>query len=141
MDLVFKYIQFFINFPQSTSVVGFHLIISNGIQVRLSLGDETFDQCQEKIKLAQFGGGALELESTEVFRAVAVGLGSMGVIYSITYRCVPVYNIEEERTIVRIPWLGKDSFQVKHKFEPMFTVSAEGEFFSFFVNPYPEPKR
>jgi len=125
----------------STSVVGFHLIISNGIQVRLSHGDETFDHCQEKLKHAQFGGGAVELKSTEVFRAVAVGLGSMGIIYSITYRCIPVYNIQEERTVVRIGWPGKESFQVKHKFEPMFTDIAEGEFFSFFVNPYPEPKR
>lgn len=125
----------------STAVVGFHLIISSGIQVRLSHGDETFDQCQEKLKHAQFGGGAVELKSTEVFRAVAVGLGSMGIIYSITYRCIPVYNIEEERTIVRIVWPGKESFQVKHRFEAMFTDISEGEFFSFFVNPYPEPRR
>ena len=132
---------FIIFSSQSTAVVGFHLIISSGIQVRLSHGDETFDQCQEKLKHAQFGGGAVELKSTEVFRAVAVGLGSMGIIYSITYRCIPVYNIEEERTVVRIVWPGKESFQVKHRFEAMFTDISEGEFFSFFVNPYPEPKR
>lgn len=125
----------------STSVVGFHLIISSGIQVRLSHGDETFDQCQENLKHAHFGGGAVELKSTEVFRAVAVGLGSMGIIYSITYRCIPVYNIEEERTVVRIGWPGKESFKVKHRFEAMFTDISEGEFFSFFVNPYPEPNR
>jgi len=125
----------------STAVVGFHLIISNGVQVRLSRGDETFDQCQEKIKHAKFGGSPVELQSSEVFRAVAVGLGSLGIIYSITYRCIPVYNIEEERTIVRVPWPGKEAFHVQHRFEPMFTDPTQGEFFSFFVNPYPEPKR
>lgn len=125
----------------STSVVGFHLIISTGIQVRLSHGEETFDQCQEKIKHAQFGGAPVELKSTEVFRAVAVSLGSMGIIYSITYRCISVYKIEEERTEVKIPWPGKEKFRVKQKFEPMFTNRAEGEFFSFFVNPYPAHKR
>ena len=109
--------------------------------MKLSHGDETFDQCQEKLKHAKFGGIPMELKSTEVFRAVAVGLGSLGIIYSVTYRCIPVYNIEEERTVVRIPWPGKEAFRVQHRFEPMFTDRAEGEFFSFFVNPYPEPKR
>ena len=89
---------------QSTSVVGLHLIISNGIQVKLSRGDETFNQCQEKIKQSQFEGSPVALKSTEVIRAVAVSLGSLGIIYSFTYRCIPVYNIEEERTVVRIPW-------------------------------------
>ena len=126
---------------QSTAVVGFHLIISSGIQVRLSHGEETFDQCQEKLKPAQFGGGTIEFKGTEVFRAVAVGLCSMGIICSITYRCIPVYNIEEERTVVRIGWPGKESFQVKQIFEAMFTDISEGEFFSFFVNPYPKPER
>lgn len=109
--------------------------------MRLSRGDETFDQCQEKIKHAKFGGSPVELQSSEVFRAVAVGLGSLGIIYSITYRCIPVYNIEEERTIVRVPWPGKEAFHVQHRFEPMFTERTQGEFFSFFVNPYPEPRR
>ena len=109
--------------------------------MRLSHGEETFDQCQEKIKHAQFGGAPVELKSTDVFRAVAVSLGSMGIIYSITYRCISVYKIEEERTEVKIPWPGKEKFRVKQKFEPMFTNRAEGEFFSFFVNPYPAHKR
>lgn len=132
------YISFF---TQSTLVVGFHLIISNGIQVKLTRGDETFDRCQEKIKRAQYGGSPVELKSTDVFRAVAVGLGSLGIIYSITYRCIPVYNIEEERTVVQIPWPGRKAFHVQHKFETILRNRTEGEFFSVFVNPYPEPKR
>ena len=132
------YISFF---TQSTLVAGFHLIISNGIQVKLTRGDETFDQCQEKIKRAQYGGRPVELKSTDVFRAVAVGLGSLGIIYSITYRCIPVYNIEEERTVVQIPWPGQKAFHVHHKFEAILRNRTEGEFFSVFVNPYPEPKR
>ena len=132
------YISFF---TQSTLVAGFHLIISNGIQVQLTRGDETFDQCQEKIKRAQYGGSPVELKSTDVFRAVAVGLGSLGIIYSITYRCIPVYNIEEERTVVQIPWPGRKAFHVQHKFEAILRNLTEGEFFSVFVNPYPEPKR
>ena len=132
------YISFF---TQSTLVAGFHLIISNGIQVKLTRGDETFDQCQEKIKRAQYGGSPVELKSTDVFRAVAVGLGSLGIIYSITYRCIPVYNIEEERTVVQIRWPGQKAFHVLHKFEAILRDHTEGEFFSVFVNPYPEPKR
>lgn len=132
------YISFF---TQSTLVVGFHLIISNGIQVKLTRGDETFDRCQEKINRAQYGGSPVELKSTDVFRAVAVGLGSLGIIYSITYRCIPVYNIEEERTVVQIPWPGRKAFHVQHKFEAILRNRTEGEFFSVFVNPYPEPKR
>lgn len=125
----------------STAVVGFHLIISNGIQIKLTHGDETFAQCQKKIKDARFGGIPVELKSTEVFRAVAVGLGSLGIVYSITYRCIPVYNIEEERTVVDLPWPGKQAFRVQRRFKPMFTDPSKGEFFSFFVNPYPQPRR
>ena len=133
--------MYFSLFTQSTLVVGFHLIISNGIQVKLTRGDETFDQCQEKIKRARYGGNPVELKSNDVFRAVAVGLGSLGVIYSITYRCIPVYNIEEERTVVQIPWPGQKAFRVQHKFEAILRNRTGGEFFSVFVNPYPEPKR
>ena len=128
-------------FTQSTLVVGFHLIISSGVQVKLSRGEETFDQCQQKIKRAQFRGNPVEVKSTEVFRAVAVGLGALGIIYSITYRCVPVYNIEEERTVVQLPWPGKKTFRVQQRFEAIFTDREKGEFFSFFVNPYPQPRR
>lgn len=128
-------------FHKSTAVVGFHLIISNGIQVKLTHGGETFAQCQKKIKDALFGGIPVELKSTEVFRAVAVGLGSLGIVYSITYRCIPVYNIEEERTVVELPWPGKQAFRVQRRFKPMFTDPSKGEFFSFFVNPYPQPRR
>ena len=128
-------------FTQSTLVVGFHLIISSGVQVKLSRGEETFDQCQEKIKRAQFRGNPVDIKSTEVFRAVAVGLGALGIIYSITYRCVPVYNIEEERTVVQLPWPGKKTFRVQQRFEAIFTDREKGEFFSFFVNPYPQPRR
>ena len=83
----------------------------------------------------------MELRCTEIFRAAAVGLGSLGIIYSVTFRCVPVYNIEEERKVVSVPWPGGHGFRVRHRFEPMFSNVAEGEFFSFFVNPYPQPRR
>lgn len=127
----------------STVVVAFHLVISSGIQVKLRHGDETFEQCQEKITNARYGGTPVEVESTEVFRAVAVGLGSLGIIYSLTYRCVPVYNIEEERNLGRIPWprIGKSAFRVKGKYKAVFEdKNKEGEFFSLFVNPYPQPQ-
>ena len=110
--------------------------------MKLGRGDETFVECQEKIKNAPYGGTPVEVNSTEVFRAVAVGLGSLGIIYSLTYRCVSVYNIEEERILERIPWptIGKSRFRVKGKYEKIFKNKAEGEFFSLFVNPYPQPR-
>ena len=103
--------------------------------------DETFDQCQAKIRGAQYGKSPVELKSNAVFRAVAVGLGSLGVIYSITYRCIPVYNIEEERTVESIPWQGQDWFRVRDQFEAILKKHPEGEFFSVLVNPYPDPNR
>lgn len=106
-------------------------------------GKETFVQCQEKIADAEYGGETVEVKSTEVFRAVAVGLGSLGIIYSLTYRYVPVYNIEEERNLERIPWpsIGKSGFRVKGEYKAVFEdKNKEGEFFSLFVNPYPQPQ-
>ena len=103
--------------------------------------DETFDRCQEKIRSAQYGDSPVELKSNAVFRAVAVGLGSLGVIYSITYRCIPVYNIEEERTVESILWPGQDEFHVRDQFEKILQERSEGEFFSVLVNPYPDPNR
>lgn len=124
----------------STAVVAFHLVISSGIQVKLRHGDETFEQCQEKITNARYGDAPVEVESTEVFRAVAVGLGSLGIIYSLTYKCVPVYNIEEKRALERIPWprTGESAFRVKDKYMEIFEDNSKGEFFSLFVNPYPQ---
>ena len=117
--------------------MGIHLIISGGIQVKIRDGDETITQVKEKVDAAKYGDEPLELNSTEVMRAVAVGLGTLGVIYSITYRCQPVYNIEENRTIKSIRWEGKDDFKVRHDFEEVFGDPTKGEFFSFFINPYP----
>ena len=103
--------------------------------------DETFDQCQAKIRGAPYGDSPVELKSNAVFRAVAVGLGSLGVIYSITYRCIPVYNIEEERTVESILWPGQEKFRVRDQFETILRERQQGEFFSVLVNPYPDPNR
>lgn len=122
----------------STAVVAFHLVISSGIQVKLRRGNETFVQCQEKIADAEYGGETVEVKSNEVFRAVAVGLGSLGIIYSLTYCCVPVYNIEEERDEQHIPRSRTGAFRVKDNYMKIFKDNSEGEFFSLFVNPFPQ---
>ncbi|CAH3196278.1 unnamed protein product [Porites evermanni] len=122
----------------STFVVGFHLIISNGIQVKLTRGDETFDQCQEKIKRAQYGSSPVEIKSTDVFRAVAVGLGSLGIIYSIAYKCLTVYSIEEVRTVVLFG-NSKDLKKLDVVFSPGKPKLGEEIGYAFFHPPNPPP--
>lgn len=110
--------------------------------MRLSGGNESFDDCQAKLENAEFGGEPVKMESSEILRAVAVGLGSLGIIYTVTYRCIPVFNLEEQRTIVEVPWPeNHQDFKIRQRFEKMFTDIEDGEFFSFFVNPYPRPRR
>lgn len=117
-------------------MVGLHLIISGGIQVKVRGGVETIEDCKEKVSNAKYGDPPVEINSDDVLKACAVGLGSMGIVYSITYRCVPMYNLEEIRTVVHVPWSSPDDFVVPPNFAEMYTNREEGEYFSFFVNPY-----
>ena len=142
---------------QSTFVVGLHLIIRGGIQVKVRSGPETIAECQEKIDRAKYGDDPVEIHSNEVLKACQVGLGCMGVIYSITYKCVPMYNLEEIRKTEQVSWPetttteddesdndGDDALmgkklqlgEVLEKFAEMYKTK-DAEYFSFFVNPYP----
>ena len=100
-------------------------------------GNETIQACKEKVDKAKYGDDPIEINSDDVLKACAVGLGSMGIIYSITYRCVPVYNLEEIRTLYEQTWTSKEDFEVPQIFAEMYTNQEDGEYFSFFVNPYP----
>ena len=142
---------------QSTFVVGLHLIIRGGIQVKVRGGPETIADCQEKINRAKYGDDPVEIHSDEVLKACQVGLGCMGVIYSITYSCVPMYNLEEIRKTEQVSWpevttteddegdndsdddLRERKLQLREvldKFAEMYKTE-DAEYFSFFVNPYP----
>ena len=100
-------------------------------------GNETIQACEEKVGNAKYGDDPIEINSDDVLKACAVGLGSMGIIYSITYRCVPVYNLEEIRTLHQQTWTSIEDFEVPQSFADMYTNQEDGEYFSFFVNPYP----
>ena len=77
-------------------------------------GNETIQACKEKVDNAKYGDDPIEINSDDVLKACAVGLGSMGIIYSITYRCVPVYNLEEIRTLYQQTWTSiEDSRSLK----------------------------
>ena len=142
---------------QSNFVVGLHLIIRGGIQVKVRGGPETIADCQAEIDSARYGDDPVEIHSDEVLKACQVGLGCMGVIYSITYSCVPMYNLEEIRKTEQVSWPeattteedegdndGDDALmgrklqlrEVLEKFAKMYTTK-DAEYFSFFVNPYP----
>ena len=118
-------------------MVGLHLIISGGIQVKVQGGPDTIEQCIEKVDNAKYGDDPVEIKSDDVLKACAVGLGSMGIVYSITYRCVPMYNLEEIRKVEHVTWLSPEEFEVPATFAQMYNNREDGEYFSFFVNPYP----
>ena len=104
-------------------------------------GEETIEDCKQKIEDAKYGDDPVEINSDDVLKACAVGLGSMGIIYSITYRCVPMYNLEEIRTVESVQWTSPDEFVIPPRFAEMYTNREDGEYFSFFVNPYPIRRR
>ena len=135
---------------QSTFVVGLHLIIRGGIQVKVRGGPETIADCQAKIDSARYGDVPIEIKSSEVLKACQVGLGCMGVIYSITYSCVPKYNLEEIRKTEQVSWPETTTTEddndgerekklqlgeVLENFAKMYKTK-NAEYFSFFVNPY-----
>ena len=100
-------------------------------------GKEIFEDCKEKVDNTKYGNYPVEINSDDVLKACAVGLGSMGVVYSITYRCVPMYNLEEIRKVEHVKWLSSKEFEVPPTFTQMYNNPDDGEYFSFFVNPYP----
>ena len=134
---------------QSSFVVGLHLIIRGGIQVKVRGGPETIADCQAKIDRAKYGDDPVEIKSSEVLKACQVGLGCMGVIYSITYSCVPKYKLEEIRKTEQVSWPEATTTEdvsmgeklqlrgVLKKFADMYETK-DAEYFSFFVNPYPQ---
>ena len=114
------------------------MIISGGVQVKVQGGEETFEDCIQKLDNTKYGDDPVEINSDDVLKACAVGLGSTGVVYSITYRCVPMYNLEEIRKVERVTWLSPSKeFEVPPKFAQMYNNPEDGKYFSFFVNPYP----
>ncbi|XP_022806297.1 uncharacterized protein LOC111343392 [Stylophora pistillata] len=134
----------------STLVVGLHLIVRGGIQVKVRSGPETIADCEAKISRAKYGEVPIEINSTEVLKACQVGIGSVGVIYSITYSCVPMYYLKETRQMVQVSWPKEptedndddalmemnDIRVVLENFAEMYK-KKDAECFSFFVNPYP----
>ena len=100
-------------------------------------GGETIDDCKRKITNAKYGDDPVQINSDDVLKACAVGLGSMGIVYSITYRCVPMYNLAEKRVMAHAPWTSTEDFKIPDEFEDIYTNPRLGEYFSFFVNPYP----
>ncbi|XP_078659253.1 L-gulonolactone oxidase-like [Branchiostoma floridae x Branchiostoma belcheri] len=131
------------------SVVELHMIIEGGIQVKIRRSniasqeiDVPFDDVRDKIRTANVRSDPVIILSTEVFRAAALGLGSLGVIYSLTIRCEPTFNIEEFRTPVEISWPGErlsGCFAFPSGFVDMYTL--DHEFSTFVLHPIPDPSR
>ncbi|XP_038061939.1 uncharacterized protein LOC119732483 [Patiria miniata] len=93
----------------SNFVAELHMIICGGIEVRVRIPregeiDEDFETVRRRVEAAKYGDPVLDIHSTDVFRAAAVGFGSLGVIYSVTLTCVPVYNIRETRHYIEMDW-------------------------------------
>jgi hypothetical protein len=109
--------------------------------VRIGLGNDTFDECKQKLDSAEPCGNPVVMNSTFMLNGTVVGLGSLGIVYSITYRCVPVFNLEETRSLIHVSWSGKEHFQIKDRFFKTFSNPESGEYFSFFINPYPQAGR
>ncbi|XP_072037566.1 L-gulono-1,4-lactone dehydrogenase-like [Amphiura filiformis] len=127
----------------SNFVVEIHMVIARGIQIKVRAAadgeeDEDFESVERRINAAKYGDAPLEIHSTDVFRAVAVGFGSLGAIYSVTLECVPVYNIEETRHYIEMDWPSdKQTGHFETPSELKELASGAGRYFSFFVNPFP----
>lgn len=117
------------------------MVISGGIHVKIHRTedgemDECFDSVKQRVRAAKYGDPAIVIRSRDVFRAVAVGFGSLGVIYSVTLRCEPVYNIVEVRKTVDIDWpQNGEEFKIPDELKEL--SAGRGKYFSFFVNPCP----
>ncbi|XP_041485514.1 L-gulono-1,4-lactone dehydrogenase-like [Lytechinus variegatus] len=125
----------------SNFVIEVHMVVARGIQIKVRLpkngeAEEDFESVRRRVEAAKFGDPPLEIQSTEVFRAVAVGFGSLGVIYSVTLECIPVFNIAETRHYIDIEWPEKtEEFRIPEELRVL--SEGHGKFFSFFVNPFP----
>ena len=126
---------------QSNFVVEIHMVVARGIHIKIRPSrpgeeEEDFESVKRRVEDAKFGDAPLEIHSTEVFRAVAVGFGSLGVIYSVTLECIPVFNIAETRHYIDIDWPKKtEEFRIPDELRVL--SEGHGKFFSFFVNPFP----
>ncbi|XP_077999463.1 L-gulono-1,4-lactone dehydrogenase-like [Glandiceps talaboti] len=120
---------------------GYHLIIAGGIQVKVRKPrpgepDEPFDSVAQRVNNATYGDEPIIIVSTDIYRAVAVGLGSLGVIYSVTFDCRKLFNIREVRIPIKIdlPEQNED-FVLPDKVKNLY--HEHGKFFSVFINMFP----
>ena len=119
------------------------MVISKGVQVKIRQPidgehDESFDSVKCKIEAAKYGDPPLKICSTDIFRAAIVGLGCMGIIYSVTFECIAVYNLKETRRHIEVKWSSKkQSRKFKIPSELKELASEPGKYLTLLVNPYP----
>ncbi|RDD46996.1 L-gulono-1,4-lactone dehydrogenase [Trichoplax sp. H2] len=119
----------------SAYVVAVRLIIGGGIQVIIRGGNESIHQCQQRLSQVMFGE-ILEINSDEVLKSVSVSLGAMGIIYSVTFACIPTFRLKEARIELDMPVQPDQPFRVPENFENLYR-GPKDTYFSFFINQTP----
>ncbi len=121
------------------------MIIARGVQVKIRLprkegdADEDFESVKCRIESANYGDPPIEICSTDIFRAAAVGLGSLGIIYSVTFECIPVYNVKEMRRRIEIKWPNKKEECKKFKIPSQLKELSKDphKYLTIVINPFP----
>ena len=88
-------------------------------------------QCRDKLSQANFGD-TVEMHSDQVLKSVSVSLGAMGIIYSITFKCVDKIQIAETRQGICFPTQDGQPFKFPCNFEDLYK-KPDIEFFSVFI--------
>ncbi|XP_072033658.1 L-gulono-1,4-lactone dehydrogenase-like [Amphiura filiformis] len=126
----------------SNFAVELHMVIAKGIQVKIRLPrkegdvDEDFESVKCKIEAAKYGDPTIEICSTDIFRAAAVGLGSLGIIYSVTFECIAAYNVKETRRNIEIKWPSKKQSK-RFKIPSELTDLSSDDHLTISINPFP----
>ena len=120
------------------------MVITKGVQVKIKRPedgdtDEPFDSVKCKVETAKYGDPPLEICSSDIFRAAAVGLGCLGIIYSVTFECIQKYNIKETRRPIQLKWPSKKhgkKFKVPSELKEL--AAQPGKYLTIVINPYSE---
>lgn len=78
----------------------------------------------------------MEIYSDVVLKSVSVSLGAMGIIYSVTFSCVPTFHLKEARIELDMPVQKDLPFEVPENFDNLYR-GPKDTYFSFFINQTP----
>jgi hypothetical protein len=123
------------------TVLAVHMVVSPTRSVLIQPADGALNGTAASTLASWFGMPCELLSDDQLFRAVKVHLGSLGVLLNVVVQTVPLYYLERERTPHREGASWRAVLTSRNPKKANGLHSADPDYLQFIVNPYvPSPE-